>query len=379
MEVSMPLKSLAELADLVGGRLVGDETVMISAALPLQDAGPGCLTLADSPKQLARVQQSPAAAVLVPADLRDCGKPLLIVNDLHAAFQTIIHALRPHRTPQVSHVDPTANVHPSATIGQGVRIGAGTHVGPGATIGDGCSIGDDCRLHAGVHLLPGCHLGAGCELYPNVVLYEETRLGQRVLIHASAILGAFGFGYKTRDGAHHRTAQLGWVEVADDVEIGAGTTIDRGTYGPTRIGAGSKLDNQVQIGHNCHIGRHNLICAQVGIAGSCSTGDYVVMAGQVGMADHIHLADRVTIGAQAGVMQDVPAGMIMFGSPASPSKQKMQEVAIASRLPEMRRELKQMKRQLAALSQQVAAEQEAETASNHSAAEPPLDGRQQAA
>ena len=281
---------------------------------------------------------------------------MLVVEDLHAAFQTIIHALRPVRKILRSGVHATATIAPSA------RIGRGTTIGPGATVGDECVIGSRCTLHAGVHVLPGCHVGDDCELMPSVVLYPETQLGDRVLIHANATLGAFGFGYKTRQGVHQRTAQLGWVEVGDDVEIGAGTTIDRGTYGPTKIGAGTKIDNQVQIGHNCHIGRHNLICAQVGIAGSCSTGEYVVMAGQAGMADHIHLADRVTVGAQGGVMQDVPEGQVMFGSPATPSKQKMQEVAIAARLPEMRREMRAMQKQLRELTELLARNQAREAA-----------------
>ncbi len=147
---------------------------------------------------------------------------------------------------------------------------------------------------------------------PGVVLYPGTILEDDVLIHANAVIGAYGFGYRQVQGRHERTAQLGWVHLENNVEVGAGTTIDRGTYGPTRIGAGTKLDNLIQIGHNVHIGKHNLICAQAGVAGSCSTGDYVVLGGQVGMRDHIHLGDRVMVAAQSGLANDVQSGVIVM-------------------------------------------------------------------
>lgn len=352
--MEVPTVKLGELASLVGGYLAGAADgaalaeVAISGALPLQDAAAGSLTLADSPRQLERLERSPAAAVVVSRELSDCTKPMLVVEHAHRAFQVIIRHFRPERRASVAGIDVTASIDGSATIGLGTTIGAG------ASVGADCVIGQRCRLHPGVRVMAGCRLGDDCELYPGTILYPDTIVGARVLVHANTVLGAFGFGYKSIDGRQERTAQLGWVELGDDVEIGAGATIDRGTYGPTRIGQGSKLDNQVHIGHNCHIGRHNLICAHVGMAGSCSTGDYVVMAGQSGMADHIRLGDHVVIGGQAGVMQDVPAGQIMFGSPAMPSKRKMQEVAVATRLPEMRREIRDLQKQLAALQLQLA-------------------------
>src|SRR5690606_14999477 len=148
---------------------------------------------------------------------------------------------------------------------------------------------DDSIIHSGVSILAGSRIGAGCTLFPNVVLYEGTLVGNRVIIHANTTIGAYGFGYATVNGRHQLSAQLGHVELEDDVEIGAGTTIDRGTYDPTVIGEGTKIDDQVMVAHNCRIGKHNLLCSQVGIAGSCTTGDYVVMAGQVGIRDHVHI------------------------------------------------------------------------------------------
>lgn len=361
-----PLK-LSELADLLRGQVVpptttaefpaathnsaagGEVDPLIHNALPLQDATAGCITLLDHDKHLRQAVASPAAAVLVHRPWPALNKPQLQVENLHAAFQQAITSLRPSPT-----TASWSGVHPTAVVADTATLGDDTRVGPGVTIGEDCRIGQRCVLHAGVHIMAGCHLGDDCELFPNVTLYHQTRLGCRVLIHAGAVLGAYGFGYRQQQGQHVRTAQLGWVDVADDVEIGASTAIDRGTYGPTRIGAGTKIDNLVQIGHNCHIGAHNLICAHVGIAGSTSTGDYVVLAGQVGVADHVHIADRVTVAAQSGVMSNLEAGSTMFGSPATHYRQRMQELACIRRLPEMRSELKHLQTQLAQLTAQLA-------------------------
>jgi UDP-3-O-[3-hydroxymyristoyl] glucosamine N-acyltransferase len=183
-------------------------------------------------------------------------------------------------------------------------------------------------------------------LHPRVVLYPDCVLGDRVVVHANAVLGADGFGYRQQAGRHVKVPQLGSVEVGNDVEIGAGSTIDRGTFGPTRIGAGTKIDNLVMVGHNCRIGRHNVLCSQVGIAGSTTTGDYVVMAGQVGVADHVHVGDRAVLGAQCGVPSDVPAGASMLGAPARPSRDAMRIMMSLDRLPELVKEVRRLRQKL---------------------------------
>lgn len=340
--------TLNEIAGWVAGRVVGDESLLIHDALPLQDATTNCITLVDNAKYADKLAASSALAAVVPNDFPVGSKSLLIVDKPHAAFETIVNKLRPQA---VSHF---TGIHPAAHVDLSARVGAGTVIQPGAYIAENVTIGQRCKIYSGVNIMAGCHVGDDCTLYPNVTLYPATSLGDRVLIHAGATLGAFGFGYRMVQGRHERTAQLGWVQVDSDVEIGAGTTIDRGTFGATRIGEGTKIDNQVQIGHNCHIGKHNLLCSQVGIAGSCTTGDYVVMAGQVGMKDHINIADKVIIGAQAGVMQDIEPGQVMLGSPAMPHKQTMQQIAALTRLPEMRRQLRDLQQQVAALAQVVA-------------------------
>ncbi len=191
-----------------------------------------------------------------------------------------------------------------------------------------------------------CRLGDDVILYPNAVLYEGTVLGNRVTIHANAVIGADGFGYRVQNGKHAKVPQLGHVEIGDDCEIGACTTIDRGTFQATRVGEGTKIDNLVQVGHNCRIGRHNLFVSQMGIAGSSSTGDYVVVAGQAGIVDHVHIGDRAMIGAQAGVTKEVAAGLRVLGSPAAPEREQKRVLMTLERLPGIRKDIQRIKQHL---------------------------------
>jgi UDP-3-O-[3-hydroxymyristoyl] glucosamine N-acyltransferase len=204
-------------------------------------------------------------------------------------------------------------------------------------------IGARCKVHSGAVIGRHCWLGDDVTVYPNAVLYEGTVLGNRVIVHANSVVGADGFGYRFQNGRHVKVPQLGHVEVGDDVEVGACTTIDRGTFQATRVGEGTKIDNLVQVAHNCKLGRHNLVISQVGIAGSCSTGDYVVMAGQVGVADHVHIGDRVVVGAKAGVTKDIAAGQRVLGAPATPERDQKRVLMTLERLPEMRKELRRIK------------------------------------
>jgi UDP-3-O-[3-hydroxymyristoyl] glucosamine N-acyltransferase len=213
-------------------------------------------------------------------------------------------------------------------------------------VAEDCVIGARCRIYSGVAIGARCRLGDDVTLYPNAVLYAGTILGNRVTVHANAVLGADGFGYRTQNGRHVKVPQLGHVEIGDDCEVGACTTIDRGTFAATRVGEGTKIDNLVQIGHNCQIGRHNLFVSQMGIAGSSSTGDYVVVAGQAGIVDHVHIGERAMIGAQAGVTKEVPPGLRVLGSPATPEREQKRALMTMERLPEMRKDIQRIKQQL---------------------------------
>jgi UDP-3-O-[3-hydroxymyristoyl] glucosamine N-acyltransferase len=330
--------TLRELAELVGGVLVGDPDRVILAARPLTDATADDLTFLDGPKRLDQLNASPAAAI-IPSDLATERSDVIRVGDPLAAFILVARSLhgRPEPAPIGIHpqsaVDPTAvvgpggSVHAFASIGAGSRIGARCTIHPGAVVGAGCTLGDDVTLH------------------PHAVLYPGCVVGSRVTIHAHAVVGADGFGYRFQAGRHEKVPQLGHVEIADDVEIGAGTTIDRGTFGPTRIGEGTKIDNLVMIAHNVRIGRHNIIVSQSGFAGSSGTGDYVVVAGQVGIVDHVFIGDRSVIGGQAAVTKDVPPDSRMLGSPATLERDQKRILMSLHHLPEFRRELRELQEQ----------------------------------
>jgi UDP-3-O-[3-hydroxymyristoyl] glucosamine N-acyltransferase len=332
--------TVRELADWVNGEVIGDGTQLIGAARPLAEAQPGDITFVEDDRHLTAWLNSRASAAVVSPSIQPNGRPLIRVTDPLMAFITIVLRLRGPTVIENRKIDPTAHIHPSAVIGHDVSIG------PFAVIGAGTAIGHRTTIHAGVCVGRNCQLGEDVILYPHVVLYDDCTLGNRVIIHANAVLGADGFGYRTQTGRHVKVPQLGRVEVADDVEIGACSTIDRGTFGPTRIGIGTKIDNLVMIGHNCQIGRHNLFVSQVGIAGSTTTGDYVVMAGQVGVADHLHIGDQAILGAKAGVHKDVPAGARMLGAPATPDREQMRIMMTLERLPELRKDVKRIKQHL---------------------------------
>lgn len=333
--------TLDELARLVGGELLGDPQLGVTGAATLETAGPGQITFVDSSDRAKTLAASPADAALVPRDFPPASKPVIVVDDVLASFTAIVNHFRPPRTKGRIGVCAGAIVSPTA------RLGKNVDVHPGATIGDHVVVGDDATIHAGVHIMDDCVIGANATLFPGVVLYEGTRIGDRCLIHAGAVLGAYGFGYRSQHGKHELSAQLGYVDVGDDVEIGACSTIDRGTFGPTTIGSGTKIDNLVMIAHNCRIGRHNLICSQVGIAGSSSTGDYVVMAGQAGIKDHVRVGSRTVIGSKSGVVNDIGDDEVVLGQPAIGVRQQKLQIAALARLPEMRRQFRALLRQLA--------------------------------
>ncbi len=343
--------TLADLAALVSGQVIGDPRTIIEGADTLRDARAGQITFLDSVDKefLYRAhlkREETAAAIVVPSDFDPAPLPGIVVEDVHAAFAEIVAQFRPPwRQPEVG-ISPHAYISPHAKIGENVNVHCG------AMIGDDVWIGDNCTIHSGARIMAGSRIGENVTIFPNAVLYEGTNVGPFVIIHACAVIGAYGFGYNMADGRHQLSAQLGNVEIGPHVEIGSGTTVDRGTYGSTVIGEGTKIDDQVMIAHNCRIGRHNLICSQVGIAGSTTTGDYVVMAGQVGVRDHVKIGDRAVLAAMAGISQDVPAGARMLGIPATPEREQKVKQALLSKLPTMRQQLKQLQQAVEELQRQ---------------------------
>jgi len=330
--------TLGELAALVEGRLFGDENILIQGAASLRDAEPGQITLIDGDGKNHLLQQCRAAAVIAPKNFTGQEFPAILVDDVHRAFAIVVLQFHPQRHARRIGISPLAVISPTAKIAENVDV----H--PYATVGDDVIIAAGSTIHSGVHVMPGSQIGEDVTIFPNAVLYEDTVVGPRCVIHANAVLGAYGFGYGFADGRHVLSSQLGNVILGADVEIGAGSTIDRGTYGPTVIGEGTKIDDLVMVAHNCRIGRHNMLCSQVGIAGSTSTGDYVIMAGQVGVRDHVHIGHRAVLGAKAGVSNDVPEGARIFGIPATPERDQKLKQAAFSKLPEMRKQLKMLQR-----------------------------------
>jgi UDP-3-O-[3-hydroxymyristoyl] glucosamine N-acyltransferase len=311
----------------------------------LADVGPGQITFIDKPERLKQLAQTQAAAVVLPEKLATDWPTAIYVDDVHAAFSKIVLHFRPSR--EIKHV----GVSPRAIVSSSAWIGSNVNIHPGATVDDDCEIGDDTTILPGAHILAGCIIGRSVTIGPGTVLYEDTIVGDFTIIHAGVVIGCHGFGYSQVGGRHMPAAQLGNVRIGEHVEIGACTTIDRGTYGSTTIGDGTKIDNLVQIAHNCRIGRHNLICSQVGIAGSTSTGDYVVIGGQAGLRDHVHIGAGSILSAMAGITNDVPEKSVMMGIPATPEREQKLKQAALAKLPEMRKEFKELRTTVAALKQ----------------------------
>ncbi len=335
------------VARLANVAVIGNADVFCHDALPLCDATAGCVTLMDDRAPVVDVIRCGAAAVVTNQAHADFPATQIVAADIHTVFTAIVRRFRHSlQVEQYAAIDASAQIAPTASIGIGTRIDANVCIGAHVVIGS------DCHLMPGTVVMDGTVIGDRCKLYPRVVIYEYSKLDDEIQIHAGSVIGAHGFGYRNVDGKHVLSAQLGYVHIESNVDVGANVTIDRGTYGVTRIGEGTKIDNLVMIAHNCHIGRHNLICSQVGLAGSCRTGDYVVIAGQVGMADHISIGDRAVVGAQAGVMENVPSGQTYLGSPATLQREQMQIFAVQRRLPEMRREVKSLRRELDELKSQ---------------------------
>jgi UDP-3-O-[3-hydroxymyristoyl] glucosamine N-acyltransferase len=332
--------TVRELADLVAGKVVGDGDCVITAARALDEAQSGDVTFVEDEKHARYLHGCRASAVVVPATIPVNGQTLIQVADPLAAFVVIVRRLHGREAPPCRGIDPLASIHATA------RLGDGCSLYPFAVVGEGSVLGARCHVHSGAVVGRNCRLGDDVVLYPNVVLYDESVLGNRVVVHSNAVLGADGFGYRVQGGKHVKVPQLGHVEIGDDVEIGACATVDRGTFQATRVGPGTKIDNLVMIGHNCQIGRHNLLVSQVGIAGSCTTGDYVVMAGQVGVADHIHCGDGCRIGAQSGVMRDVPAGERILGAPGRPERDEKRILLSLEHLPGLIKEVRRIKQKL---------------------------------
>ncbi len=340
MATILPLLRVGQLAHMVGGVVKGDPELPISGARPLFEAGPQDISFLADEKHQRDLTHTRAAAIIAKPGFNHNGTTIVEVPNPFLAFLQTYEHFHPAPPSLEPVIDPRSVVHPTAQLGQGCHIGSFVNIGANSVIGK------NCVLHNGVSVGRSCILGNDCLLYPHAVVYDGCKLGHRVILHAHVVIGADGFGYRMDQGKHLKIPQRAGVEIEDDVEIGAGTAVDRGTFEPTRIGQGTKIDNMVQIGHNCRIGKHNLIVSQVGIGGSSSTGDYVVIAGQVGIADHVQIGDQAVLGAQCGVPSDIPAKTRVLGAPARPEREAKMILLSMDKIPELRQDVRKIKQHL---------------------------------
>ncbi len=329
----------AEIARHLGGEVVGNPAIELSGFAPATTAKAGDLTFAENEAYLARAEQTEATAVLVDGQLTSSKKTIIRVANARVAFAKALNLFFP---------EPAypAQRHPSAVIAATAQIDPTAHIGPFCVIGEHVVVGPQAVLHGYVYVGERCVIGEGAQVFAHVTLYARTQLGRRVRVHAGSVIGSDGFGYVLDQGSHCKVPQVGFVTVLDDVEIGANTTIDRGTLGPTVIGKGTKIDNLVQVGHNVVVGENCIIVSQTGVAGSTKLGNYVTLAGQVGLAGHLKIGDRVTVAAQSGVMNDIPEGQKWLGSPARPDRQMKRSWIALNELPEVLRRLQDLEKKV---------------------------------
>lgn len=340
-----PTWTLDRVAEVTEGELFGAGSTPIARVSPIGEAGPDALGFLADRRYLGAAADSRAGAFLVTdefADQVDPDRPRVVVSDGHRALQALLSALHPPPVPE-------PGVHPTAVLGRGVKLGDDVEVGPYAVLEAGARVGARSRIGAHAVVGRGVEMGEDCVLHPHVVLYPGARLGSRVILHAGARIGVDGFGYAWIDGGHRKVPQVGECIVEDDVEIGANTTIDRGSIGDTRIGAGTKLDNLVHLAHNVRVGPHCAAAALVGIAGSTRLGTGVFLGGQAGVIGHLAVGDGVKVAAKAGVFRDVPPGETVSGTPSRPNREFLRSRAALERLPKLVARVRALEAKLDAL------------------------------
>lgn len=343
------VRSVAELAAHVGGRVRGDEGVLIESVASLGAAAAGEIAFVGDAKLSEAARASRASCLIVPEGMSVEAACLIEVARPKLAFALIAELLQP-RARREPFVDASASVAASALVDPSAYIGAGGRVGEAVRIGAGT------ELHAGVIIEAGARIGRECVIHANAVLYEGVAIGDRVILHAGVVIGADGFGYVRGADGYHKFPQVGTVVIEDDVEIGANSCVDRGALGETRIGRGTKIDNLVQIGHNVQIGERVVIAAQTGISGSTVIEDDAVIGGQVGMGDHARVQRGAIVGSKAGILPGkiVRAGSVMWGIPVRPLDEYKRLNAHFGRLPQMHEELKALRRQVRELAARLA-------------------------
>jgi len=332
--------TLEQLAETSGGELVGDPSLQITGAASLAEATPGEVSFFANRKYIGLLRKTRASAVFVPADFAESIPAAQIrVSNPTKAFEQVVLKFAPKPITFAPGIHPTAVIDPSAQLGQRVSIQ------PHAVIEAGARIGDDTIIGAGGYIGHETTIGSSCLIYPRVTIRERSRIGSRVIIHSGAVIGADGFGFEMVDGRQQKIQQFGLVQIDDDVEIGANTTIDRARFGRTWIQEGAKIDNLVQVAHNVVIGKNTVIAAQTGIAGSVQIGQRVLIGGQVGIIGHVEIGDNTAIGAQSGISKNISGGA-WWASPAVPLAEAKQQIAWVRRLGKLFARVKEIEKKL---------------------------------
>jgi UDP-3-O-[3-hydroxymyristoyl] glucosamine N-acyltransferase len=328
-----------EIAERVGGDVVGDGSIELDGFAQADAAMPGDLTFAENMQFFRLAEQSQANAILAPGKFTSETKTVIRVKDARIAFARVLPLFFPEK-------QFTPGIHPSAVIAKSADVADTATIGPNCIIGENVAIGQQTVLEANCTLGDQSTLGQAARLFPNVSVYSKCKLGDRVRIHAGSVIGSDGYGYVFDQDHHRKIPQVGSVVIANDVEIGANCTIDRGALGDTVIGEGTKIDNLVQIGHNVVIGKHCIIVAQNGIGGSTQIGEYSTLGGQVGIIGHITIGPKVIIAARSTVLNDLEGGKQYMGFPAVPNFQAKRQLIAAQQLPELIKRVRELEKQL---------------------------------
>jgi len=340
------MRTLKELAQLTGGTVEGDGNLKIDGVASLNVASPGHISFIASQKYLKDLNQSKASAFIVPQDLEKIDRPVIKVKKVHLALAKILDAYYPKPKPQ-------AGVHPGAVLGKNVKLGKDVSIYPFVYIGDNAEIGDRVIIFPFVFIGNNSKIGEDSVIYSNVSIYHDVSIGKRAIAHSGMVIGADGFGFVSEEGKYQKIPQVGKIVIEDDVEIGANACVDRATLDFTKIGAGTKIDNLVQVAHNVQVGENCILVSQCGISGSCKIGKNVVIAGQAGLADHVEVGDNSMILAQAGVGGNLPANSVVLGSPAISYSASKRAMVSFPKLPEALKRISELEKRIEELEKKV--------------------------
>lgn len=340
-------KTLKEIAEHINGEVVGDGDIVITGVCGIKEAGPGDITFLANPKYAALMETTKASAIIISRDVKQPDKPIIRIDNPSLAFVSVVSMAAP------GGLIRPRGIHSSAVLGKNVKLGSNAAIGAYAVIEDNVSIGDDSVIYPNCYIGHHSSIGSQCLVYSHVSVREWVKIGNRVIIHSGTVIGSDGFGFVNVEGVHQKIPQIGTVVIEDDVEIGANVTIDRARFDKTVIGKGTKIDNLVQIAHNVVIGENSIIVAQAGISGSTRIGNAVILAGQVGIVGHISVGDGAVVAAQSGVSKSVPAGAMVWGSPAKPMNAAKKINACVQKLPALFDTISELKKRVSELEAQV--------------------------